>query len=401
MFILFLIVPFIAFLYSIKNLEKKEYAIVFVLFYGLFGYCQDFSLTTSDIHRLGGLYVGTKDMDILQLYLSGGLTDIYLMGTTILMRQFTANPKIFFALLGLIFGFLTYMCAKPIYKYWEGKKNYAFYIVIFVFLSNISLVHFTGLRFFTAGLFFCACLIRYIIYQRKRYLFLTPLTILIHFGFLPVVGAVLLYFFFLKCFFKKQPLMKKILILSFILSFIPLKSVTSGVVSEMDGSAIQGKFASYTKDDQNNGKQENASLYREANDLFTTVCGYIRRIGAFFFLLALLKEDLSSRKYPGFFNRLFSFTIFIFSLSFVSSAAISDGSRLVSIAWVFALFMFSIYLSRNLTHKWIKWDKTLIFINFYSIAFLFINAPRLVTPLIWIMNVPFIIYSGIDFKMPI
>lgn len=400
MLILFLIVPFFAFLYSIKNLEKKEYALVFVLFYGLFGYCQDFSLVTSDIYRHGWEYVNGKDKDIIQIYLEGEALDIYLAGATLLARPFTNNPKVFFALMGLVFGFLTYLCAVPLYKYWNGKKNYAFYIIIFIFLSNISLVHFTGIRFYTGGLFLCACLIRYLIYKRKKYLYLTPLAILVHFGLLPVVGVILIYFIFFKGIFGKEAFMKKILILSFILSFMPLKSLTAGVVSDMESNAIQGKFAGYSQDRQKDTNGAKDSIYREANNLFTNVCTYINRIGALFFLLALLRGKLNGPIYPDFFKRLISFTFFIFSLAFVSSAAINSGSRMMNIAWVFGLLLFSIYLSRNFSTKWIKWDRRLILINIYSISFLFINAPRLVTPLIWIMNVPFIIYSGMDFKMP-
>lgn len=398
MLVLFIFIPFIAFVLSIRNLSNKSNAIVFILFYGLFGYCQDFKLSTSDIYRIGWMFVDFNGKDLVKAYVDGALLDFYQWIMIAVTRPFTNNPKIFLSLLGIIFGFLTYLCIIPLYEYWRGKKNLSFYILIFIFLCNISLVHFTGIRFYTAALLYGVCLLNYIIKGKRKYILLSSICIFIHFGFIPVILATFLYVLVLNRFFNIK-LMPWILLSSFFISFLPIKSITNSTVSSdsLENSSIQGKFSSYSAEKSDTSSDN--SFYRRANSSFTKLFMEVNKIGSFLLLLSILKH-LHLTNYPHFTKKLISLTVFLFSFSYLCIGAISSGERMLNVGWIFGLFLMALILSHNHNIRWTKWNRRLIFINFYSIAFMLINAPRLVTPLLWLMNVPILIYDGIDFKMP-
>lgn len=319
-----------------------------------------------------------------------------------IIRPITNNPKIFMCLAGAIYGFLTYKCILPVYEIWGKKRNFYFYLLIFVLISNISLVQLTGLRFFTAALLYCYCILTYLRKKRLIYLIFSIATLLIHFGFIPIIIATFAYFLGAKRLFYKPALAGCILTASFIISFLPLRSLSNQYLSSsnlIENQAISGKFSSYTNEEAE-AVDQNVSLYRQANDLFTEVFYVINRIGAYILMMVLIFKTNTDRL-PDLFRKLFYFSIFLFVVAFIAVSAIGSGQRLLKIAWYFFLIYFAFYLYIKPTRQNKFFAKSLIFYNFYSISFLFFNAPRLADSFIWYMNLPVLIIDGFDFEMPL
>lgn len=98
-------------------------------------------------------------------------------------------------------------------------------------------------------------------------------------------------------------------------------------------------------------------------------------------------------------SRFFHYVLFSFSLGFMATLLIGSGGRFIRIAnmmcvfWLFTVFRYNALVD----FKWKQYVKLLFLLNFYAVAFLFFNAPRLVTPLLWFLPMPFTIMDGIGF----
>ncbi len=394
----YILFPFFTFLESLRNLSAKGAPLIFILFYGLYGYCQDFSLYTSDIYRVGWWFVEFETTNVIQAYKEGAFTDVYFWLLISIIRPLTSNPKIFMCVASMIYGFLTYKCLIQIYKLSKFPRKIPFYILVLVFMANISLVHMTGLRFFTAGLLYCWCINSYLLYNKKSVLFISLLTVLIHFGMIPIVFATSIYLISKK--FWGYRILRFALVLSFLISFIPTYELFGnlGIENAIENNAIKGKINSYTSGPDQYSSSENLSTYRQANNIFTKFFKKVNIIGSFIILILLLKAKRLPDKIRS--ANLFKFTLFLFSVSFLSVSLFGGGDRFIHISWVFLLIYLSLYLSEHYTKFYKKLVQSLILVHFYSISFLFFNAPRLVSPEIWLFNLPYLIWEGLDFKMP-
>ena len=145
--------PFLAFLISVRKLDQKVWQIVFVLFCGLFGYCQDFSLTTSDCYRIALQFQSFDMEDIFRRYAEGQSPDLYMNLLYSLLRALTSNPKVLFAVVGLIFGYLYCQCISIVYIHLKCRNKW-FWIIALSLLCNISLIEIMGGRFYTGALLF-------------------------------------------------------------------------------------------------------------------------------------------------------------------------------------------------------------------------------------------------------
>ena len=95
--IFYIISPFLTFLYSCFDLRKRTAQIVFVLFFGLFGYCHTFEDSRADSFRKYesfSNYAAEEYGDIYDNFRAGEEKDIYedLLFST--LKLFTDNPHI-------------------------------------------------------------------------------------------------------------------------------------------------------------------------------------------------------------------------------------------------------------------------------------------------------------------
>ena len=395
--VLFLVLPFLAFIISLDDLRKPINAIIFIAFYALFGYCNHFELITADIARIGYAFQNTQYLgNIFEIYEEGGKADVYSGLLFYYLLPFTNNPKVFCAVVAAIFGILSYAVYVNIYQYWPRERKGWFYVYILVALSNISLVHLTGIRYYTGGLLFLLSAINYI---KGKKLWIIGIIIpgFIHFSLFIATGAFLAYVIFRK-FIQNKTISFLALSLSLIISFFSMGSFAKDMFNEaeIENSAIESKVNSYT-DEKSNVIEKPQSAYRQANSLFTKTFNMISRIGIYLFLLTILNKT-NFKSLDKLTQKLLSFTVILTCVAFFAISLSEVAMRFVNLAWCSFFIVFPLILKTYdfKAKSWIKW---LVVANFYSIAFLFINAPRLVTPDLWYMNVPYLIYEGLDFRI--
>lgn len=410
--LLYLVNPFIGFISAIKNLDRRLNGLVFVLFYALFGYAISFNLTTADSYRIAAQFCQT-DFDfrtIWQLYREGSLTDIYLIGVYSIVQLFTRNPKVLYGILGAVMGVFSYLSIKQLFVIWrEGRDKY-FFILVFFFFLTISFFNVNGIRFWTATSFFSYFAIRYLYFGKKWAIIGVLLTPLIHFGFFIAVVA-LLVFSILHKFLKNTSFYYWTMILAFGVNLLTPQSAlddimgAEGDAEELTSSrAINRKAENYRRTTENVERKEESiarksqSTYRQANRAFTVTFGYVNKFGMVLMLTALYRkrnkivQDKNQSRY-------FHYVMFSFALGFIATLLIGSGGRFIRIAnmmyvfWLFTVFRNNVMVD----YKWKQYVKLLFLLNFYAVAFLFFNAPRLVTPLLWFLPPPFTIMDGIGF----
>lgn len=407
-FLLFLINPLLGFLRSLKDLNKPFHGIVFILFYALYGYAISFNLTSADSYRIAARFCQTQFLfsDVWQMYSEGKLTDVYLIFIYSIVKIFTNNPKVLFGCLGGIMGLLSYFSIKTLYKVWPDQRNKFFYFLVFFYFLSISFFNVNGIRFWTATSYFSIFAIRYV-FLRKR-LAIIPLlfTPLIHYGYM--VGVLGVIVFSLMDLIKLDSIVYYgLMALMFAFSMInPDAGDIIGLEGDVEtistNAAINRKAQYYVKPYQedysdSNDVVEDRSLYRRANSLFTKTFDYVNKIGMFLLLSIFLvkRKNIIRTKEQ---KVLFDFVLFSFALGYGATFIIYSGTRFIRLAnMLFAFWMMCVFVKNQ--SKLLKRSIYLMFfINFYAIAFLLFNAPRLVEPLFWFAPPILTVINGIGFS---
>ena len=407
-YILFLVNPLWAFLKAMKNLLNRNALIIFILFYGLYGYAISFELTSSDSYRIGARFCQT-DFSwwlVWQMYQEGALTDIYLIFVFSVLKLFTDNPKILYGILGLVMGTFAGLSIRQLYTVWKGKHNKYFYLIVLFYFLSISFFNLQTTRFFTATSIFSYFVIQYLYLGQKKALIGTFITPLFHFGYLAAVFALIVYVFGVR-WFSSTKLCYWIMAMAFAMNFaMPQSAVNDIMGSEEEAEtfsssyAINKKYKTYSKSTDKVSEasyHEEVSTYRQANRAFTTTCNIINKIGMFLLLTTFYrrrKHIIQTATQKHFFN----YVLYSYAVGYIAGLLFNSGARFIVLANMLSTFWLLTIFQNNNNYIIRRYCKLLIPINFYSISFFFFNVARMVTPLFWYAPPIFTIIDGIGFE---
>lgn len=113
-----------------------------------------------------------------------------------LVSRFTGDSRIFFAIVGIVFG---YFYSRNIWIIIEQTNNKLKRIVLPFFFSLFFVIpiwEINGVRFFTAAQVFLYGILSYLIYKNKKHLIFVFLAGFFHFSFFAVVPIVIVYIIF-------------------------------------------------------------------------------------------------------------------------------------------------------------------------------------------------------------
>lgn len=407
-YILFLVNPLWAFLKAMKNLLNRNALIVFILFYGLYGYAISFELTTSDSYRIGARFCQT-DFSwwlVWQMYQEGALTDVYLIFVYSILKLFTDNPKILYGILGLVMGLFAGLSIRQLYTIWKVKRNKFFYLIVLFYFLSISFFNLQTTRFFTATSIFSYFAIQYLYFGQKKALIGVFITPLFHFGYLAVVLALIIYAYGVR-WFSSTKLCYWMMAISFTMYLAMPQSAVDDIMEGEEetetfssSNALNKKFNTYSRATDKVSEtsyHKEVSTYRQANNAYKKVNSYINKIGMFLLLTALYrrrKRIVQTEKQKKFFN----YVLYSYAVGYMASLFFSSGSRFVILSsMLFSFWILTIFPNNN-NYITRRYCKLLIPINFYSISFFFFNVARMVTPLFWFAPPIFTIIDGIGFE---
>lgn len=333
--IFFILSPFLTFLYSCFDLRKRSAQIVFVLFFGLFGYCHTFEDTRADSFRKHESFTNYAAQEIDDIYINfrtGQTKDIYedLLFSTV--KRFTDNPHIMMSIVGLFGGFFYMLVVKRFLK--DKKIEYTWpIIIILIFLvieSNIPIMG--GIRNFSAFPLFVYSMIKLLIDNKKIWILGLLVTPLIHFGYIIVVLATIIIWII------KLPnnLMHYIALIMCISSiFLDTSSYVSTIdvaTDSIDNEAITDRVYNYSEEDTDE---------RFTKSLTTRLVRVNNQIGAVYIaaLLIYLRRNRDSLISSPYIQKIYHYLLFfiIFSYALISFSVV--GQRYVYIAFVLLYFL--------------------------------------------------------------
>lgn len=195
--LLFIFLPFVAFLRSCFNLRSRVSQVVFVLFFALFGYCHTFTDIRADSYRKYlsfDTYQAESIRDITTDFLNGEHKDIYENILFSLLKSITDNPHIMMMVVGLIGGIFTMLLFK---RFLEDKRigmTIPIAILVMMLFIEANPILIGGIRNFTAMSLFMYSLIRLVIDNKRWWVIGILLTPLIHFGWIVAsVAAIIVW----------------------------------------------------------------------------------------------------------------------------------------------------------------------------------------------------------------
>lgn len=195
--LLFIFLPFVAFIRSCCDLRSRVSQVVFVLFFALFGYCHTFTDIRSDSYRKYlsfDTYQAESIRDITTDFLNGEHKDIYENILFSLLKSVTDNPHIMMMVVGLIGGIFTMLLFK---RFLEDKRigmTIPIAILIMMLFIEVNPILMGGIRNFTAISLFLYSLIRLVIDNKRWWVIGILLTPLIHFGWIVAsVAAIIVW----------------------------------------------------------------------------------------------------------------------------------------------------------------------------------------------------------------
>lgn len=386
--VFFILSPFLTFLYSCFDLNKRMGQIIFVLFFGLFGYCHTFSDIRADSYRKYESFsqFSTNDVDYILVSVSTGESkDIFEPILYYVVKSFSDSPHIMMMIVGLFGGFFYMLVVK---RFLQDRKT-LFTVPIMILLafmvieSNIPLMG--GIRNFCAFPLFMYSLIRVLIDDKKKWIIGLLLTPLIHFGYIIVVVATLFawliklpsgllhYIAILVCF------------MSLFLDTTSYGTLVDNFVGTIDNESVANRISNYNSEDTD---------IHFNNSLTTKLTKVNNKIGALYIALLLmyLYRNRKRLKQTAYDLKIYYILLFFVIISFSLISFSVVGQRYVYIAMVLLyMYLLNMY-QRNPNTAIVKFIYLLPVVYSVHIAWTIYNCYCNVGLDIIYQPLPFLIY---------
>lgn len=250
----FLVWPFFALLHALLNYRLRFAKNILWLFCAFFGYTFIISNPDMDANRykthLERAYAqydipywdALKEPFVGKGIYSG--TDIYSHFITITVGRWTDDFRIFFAIIGLVFG---YFFSRNIFYILEKMPDKKIRFLSLLFLITLALLipfwNINGYRFYTAAQVFIFGALPLIVEKKYKFLLILLLTPLIHFSFALPLLVVLIHLF------TKKWIWLYLIMLAVSLFYVDLNPKTIQENYELAPIFLQNKVKGYSSKD--------------------------------------------------------------------------------------------------------------------------------------------------------
>ena len=329
-YIMFLFLPFLTTIYAIGKYKKNWSKNVFLLFVAYYGMTlvpsvgMDSYRMSEIIKYFNDYTVSFSDIIVINSDLRGGVMMYEYFSPIIiyLVTRVTGDYHIFYTIIGLIFG---YFYVNNIYYAIKIKNNnpwtYFDVIVIMVFALVAPFWELMGIRFWLAGHIFLYGLIRLYFYEDKKgilfaiisctvhYTYIYPFVLILGYSFIGVKFKYVFYFYILSLFLNKLNIN---LITDYIAS-LPIPHEFQEPINQY----VNEDYASYIEFGKNEYNWY-MKYYENALDLFI-----------FFTLMLIKKKDQGFLIGCGGIEKIISFGLLMYSLTYYLSSVPSMGRFMV------------------------------------------------------------------------
>lgn len=389
-FILFLIWPFGAFLFSLKNLKSKSSFIVFFLFCILFGYTFLALNKAADSYSYIQEFTKMKNISSYSYFkyvdeyltFNSNTKDLYVLTSNYLISGITKNYHILMAFYATVFAFFYLKAFRFLVKRREFSYTLVCYILAFLFTFSNPIFNINGVRFWTAAWIAVYSLFQIIVNKNYRYLLLAIITPLIHISYLSFLVVILL-FLLLKKFDKIWMI---VYLVSFFVTNIAFQFI--GSLNDYMPPVIQNMIWSYTNDNSISNKQdviENLPLYAKIlNSLPNLFLNGLMIV--FIYNRKKIKQNYDA--YPIYAFLLVWMTFVNFTMSIPSF-----GGRFLELSIPFIVYLSLI--CRKQIPLISKFTYLIPFVFGYSILYWIRNMVLISDPLLYLTNLFHLLYKNI------
>ena len=342
--LLFIFLPFVAFLRSCFNLRSRVSQLVFVLFFALFGYCHTFSDIRADSYRKYlsfTTYQAESIKDITTDFLNGEHKDIYENILFSLLKSVTDNPHIMMMVVGLIGGIFTMLLFKRVFEDRQSSVTIPIAILVMMLFIEANPILIGGIRNFTAMSLFMYSLIRLVIDNKRWWIIGILLTPLIHFGWIVAsVAAIVVWLVRMP-----NTLLHYLALIICALSLFLDTSSYSGafdlMMDSMDNEAIADRVENYGDEqiEDEFNKSLTTRLVRLNNQIGTCFV---------FILLIFLRRNREKLLESGYLQRIYNLLLWftIVGYSLISFSVV--GQRFVCISQILIyMLLLNLYQSSD------------------------------------------------------
>lgn len=328
--LLFIFLPFVAFLRSCFNLRSRVSQLVFVLFFALFGYCHTFTDIRADSYRKYlsfTTYQAESIKDITTDFLNGEHKDIYENILFSLLKSVTDNPHIMMMVVGLIGGIFTMLLFKRVFEDRQSSVTIPIAILVMMLFIEANPILIGGIRNFTAMSLFMYSLIRLVIDNKRWWIIGILLTPLIHFGWIVASVAAIVVWLVRMPNTILHYLALIICALSLFLDTSSYSGAFDLMMDSMDNEAIADRVENY-------GDEQIEDEFNKS--LTTRLVRFNNQIGTcfVFILLIFLRRNREKLLESGYLQRIYNLLLWftIVGYSLISFSVV--GQRFVCISQI-------------------------------------------------------------------
>jgi hypothetical protein len=247
--LLFFIYPFAAFLFALKDVNRKYSFTVILLFNILFGYTFIAQNLTADSYSyIEGFnnYINIKNPyanDITDyLTFNSHIKDIYVISSYYIISRISDNYHILMAFWAFVFSFFFLKAFRFFINRPEFNNSLIAYILAFYFMFSNNIFNINGVRYWTAAWIALYVIFEIVVNRNYKFLLLSLITPLVHISYSIFVCILILYLISKR--YRKLWII--VFVLSFFVSELSLKLVQN--YEQLAPKVIQNLIWSYTEE---------------------------------------------------------------------------------------------------------------------------------------------------------
>ena len=352
---IFFVQPFIGFVLACCNLKSKANCLVFVLFYGLFGYAHSFADKRSDSFRKLVDFISfppsTTFTDVLKEYIDGERLDVFEGFLFVFVKQFTNDAHVVLMLVGLMGGFFYMLLIRRVLRF---NHYMVLPVVLFILIITVcSPVSIGGIRNFVAASIFSFSTWMILIEKRNLFFLLLCVCPFIHFGLILSVAAVVIV--------KFVPLPNSALFWGAVIMCIASAFMDTSMFGDVMGRASQlsGNQAVMSRSSVYSNEDTQAEFDASLTTQLTKVGGYFTRA----FVLILLfycRKRIKKNPNSGLDLQFYHYVLFFLFFGYSLSAFSVVGGRYLVVGFLLMHVFFNGLFYANWQDRYLRRMKLLL-----------------------------------------
>lgn len=328
----------ISLLLACYNLRNKANSLLFVLFYGFFGFAHSFSDVRADCYRKMEAFKYFPDYmtfdDVWRKYIDGEIFDVFEDFLFVFCKSFTTSPKVLLFIVGLIGGTFAVMTVRLVLRYSGNHMDRYAYILTLFMIMFFNPVAIGGIRNFVAMTVFAYFAFKFLLEKRNLAIIGLLSCVFIHFSFFLNIAVVVYARIFISD--RHIKLWWWLAVGAIASSLFVTPELWKNLIGYLDlqtyNAALGYRAESYTSD-------EAASEFGKSLTVRLLAIGNYLIKGFYLVVLVYFKKHWNKMQMGKFDNTLYTYTLFFLSFGYIMSSFSVVGGRYLFFGQILFCFL--------------------------------------------------------------